>query len=163
MLRKTPLKRKTPMKRVGFKKKQWNPNAPNTTKPRKQMAQRSSKRAKQERVYSSSHSSFLAAHPVCPVTGEKTTQIHHSAKREGQWLTCRRYWIAVSLEGHLWIESHKKEAEKYGLMVRISETFNDHSDTLLKAGITDLSVPVFYLIYSNLPLVNENNQPIYGS
>lgn len=184
MKRSKPLQRKTPMKRVGFRtdwqkweqensKLPWpityreylarkaNP-APNTTKTRNPMAQRSTKRAKQERAYASSHTSFLAAHPVCPVTGERTVQIHHSAKREGRWLNLQRYWIAVSQEGHKWIEEHKEEAEKYSLMVRISETCSKHCDTLLKHGITDLFRPVFYITNISLPLVNESGRPIYA-
>lgn len=167
------------MKRVGFKKPSYSEslqsvwpkkNAPSTTKKKKRMAQRSTKRSKQERAYTSSHGSFLRDHPVCPVTGELTTQIHHSAKRTGQWLTWQRYWIAVSLEGHAWIEANKKEAEKYGLMVRIRETFQEHYYAVLAecsklfpepvAGHWARSSPVFYGLNQKLPLVNENNQPI---
>lgn len=86
---------------------------------------------------------FIASHRVCPVTGEPTTQIHHSAKREGRWLNLGRYFIAVSHRGHEYIESHKSWAENLGLMVRIREDAATHIAALILRGI-DLNHPIFY-------------------
>lgn len=162
MMRRTPLRRKTPLKRTWIKK---TPKWKSTSVGAKPMKKRSSKRSSDERKYSAAHSSFCSSWPVCPVTGGTTTQIHHSAKREGKWLLWERYWIAVSLEGHAWIEANKKEAEKYGLMVRINVPFQTHFNSLfpgLKLGDYDTQIPTFYDDNHNLPLVNEKNQPIYG-
>jgi hypothetical protein len=152
------------MKRVGFKKKTYAEAVHEAhlkvafMKP-KQWKQRSTKRARQERLYNGLIQDFLAAHPICPVTGEQTTQIHHSAKRHGEWLNLQRYWIATSITGHMWIEDNKKEAEKYGLMVRITETYKEHIATLL---ICEQYTPIFYERHRKLPLVNENNEPIHS-
>lgn len=166
MKRSKPLQRKTPMKRGSFKprSKTWpkKTRALSTTKP-KEMAKRTTKRSKEERAYVSSVGSFLTAHPVCPVTGERTNQVHHSAKRQGGWLNLKRYWIAVSTDGHAWIEANKKEAEKYHLMVRINETFKEHCDKLLEQ-CENLDFPVFYIHNPELPLVNEiTRQPLWTS
>lgn len=150
------------MKRVGFKKKTYAEAVHDAhmkvvaMKP-KQWKQRSTKRARQERVYNAGIPTFLAAHPICPVTGEQTTQIHHSAKRHGEWLNLQRYWIATSITGHRWIEDNKKEAEKYGLMVRITETYKEHVATLLYRQQIQ---PIFYERHRKLPLVNEKNEPL---
>lgn len=103
----------------------------------------SKKRAKQNSNYLNRIPDFLAAHPICPVTGERTNQVHHSAKREGRWLEISRYWIAVSALGHSFIEDRKTWAESHGLMVRISETCLVHMAKLVSEG-TSLTDPVFY-------------------
>lgn len=144
------------MKRTGFKKKTYEEvifGKQQQLKKRHEFKQRSTKRAKQERAYISDLPSFLEDHPICPVTGSTTTQLHHSARRVGAWLNLKRYWIAVSLDGHRWIEDNGKEAEKLGLMVRINETFKEHTAKLLADGV-DLDVPIYY--QNNL--VNESSK-----
>jgi hypothetical protein len=49
----------------------------------------------------------------------------------------------MSAEGHEWVESHKEEAEKYGLMVRIYETYEQHYAMLIANGINP-DEPVYY-------------------
>lgn len=119
--------------------------------------QRSNRRIKPKRSldqsgYSISRATFLQQHPTCPVTGGETTQIHHSAKREGRWLLLQRYWIAVSAEGHQWIEENKNEAEKYGLMVRIREDATTHIASLQADGV-NIFEPVFYKSWNNIPFL----------
>lgn len=80
---------------------------------------------------------------MCPITLGETTQVHHSAKREGRWLNLQRYWIAVSVEGHQIIEDNKKWAHGHGLMVRINETADEHIERLIAMGIS-LHDPLFY-------------------
>ena len=43
---------------------------------------------------------------ICPVTGEKTTEIHHKKGRVGSLFLDIRYWLAVSREGHKKIEEN---------------------------------------------------------
>lgn len=150
------LRRKTPLKANPQKQREWQERsrikaAKNAqTKPRSTLkkgvfkTQRSSDRAREESTYSTRAKAFLSLHRVCPVTGDSTDQVHHAAKRDGQWLLLERHWIALSAEGHAWVEANKKEAEKKNLMVRIFLTYHEYVDRLLKAGITDLQRPVFY-------------------
>lgn len=115
----------------------------NPIRKRTQLKQRSTKRAREESVYSRRGLLFLESHRICPVTGERTTQIHHSAKREGSWLNLERYWIAVSAKAHAWIEDNKREAERLGLMLRFRHDCDTHINHLIEAGIS-LTRPVFY-------------------
>lgn len=103
----------------------------------------SSKRAKENRDYLSGREMFLFNHPICPVTGDRTTQIHHSAKREGGWLNLQRYWIAVSAYGHSVIEENKTWAGTVGLMVRINVTYKEHLNYLIEQCLSTED-PVFY-------------------
>lgn len=115
---------------------------------------RSKKRAKQEKQYSGGGGEFLKEHPICPVTGEQSTQIHHSAKREGEWLNLRRYWIGVSQEGHRLIEDNKRVAETIKLMVRIREDYRTHVQGLLEHG-ESLTIPIFYESWDGKPLIKH--------
>ena len=51
---------------------------------------------------------------ICPVTGEKTTEIHHKKGRVGSLFLDIRYWLAVSREGHKKIEENPEWAKKEG-------------------------------------------------
>jgi len=133
MLRRTPLKRKTPMKRGGF------------------MRQVSKKRAKQNRDYTPARADFLRSYPICPVTGTRATEIHHTAHREGEWLLLQRYWVGVSRDAHLFIESHKDWARSVGLIVRVSGDFLGHTQSLESDGI-DTTQPLFYDTWNGQPL-----------
>lgn len=45
------------------------------------------------------------------------TEIHHMNKRRGAMLNDERYWMAVSAEGHAWIENNKKLARERGYLL----------------------------------------------
>lgn len=112
----------------------------------------SSQRRSQEAEYAIKRRAFLLNHPVCPVTGQPATQIHHCAKREGRWLLIIRYWVGVSLIGHAWIENNKADAERLGLMVRIRDHSDAHLQDLKQQDI-DPNIPAFYLTWNGIPLV----------
>lgn len=71
---------------------------------------------------------------VCPIKGTPITMesdIHHRAKRQGyadDWarenniplLIDPRFFLAVSREGHQWIELHPKEAKALGYSLSIT-------------------------------------------
>jgi hypothetical protein len=135
--------RKTPLRANPDKIREWQQRSRKPIARGKRVSRRAPKRSLEEASYSVGRSSFLAAHPICPVTGEGTTQIHHSAKREGRWLNIQRYWIAVSGRGHKWIEDNKKDAEGLNLMVRIRDTAAEHIAQLQAQGIS-ISDPLFY-------------------
>jgi hypothetical protein len=119
------------------------------------MAARNQVRSAEERVYLRERPAFLAAHPICPVTGERTCQVHHSAKREGGYLLLKRYWIAVSARGHYIIEDNKRWAEGVGLMVRIRATYTEHIGQLTEQG-ESLEQPIFYDNWNNKTLWPTN-------
>jgi hypothetical protein len=125
-----------------------------TTRHETKIKSRSSRRARQETCYLQHVNQFLSEYDTCPVTGEKTTQVHHSAKREGGWLNLRRYWIGVSQRGHELIEGHKELAERLGLMVRIRVPYRDHVQELLERGLS-LTIPVFYETWNGSKLVHH--------
>ena len=132
-----PLKRKTPLRVDPEKIREWK------NRSRTRIPQVSKKRSGQNRDYTVGRRAFLEEHCICPVTGERTTEIHHSAKRVGQWLNLKRYWIALSSKAHAWVEANKAEAEQAGLMVRISrnETYEEHIRNL---GDLCQETPIFY-------------------
>lgn len=140
-------RRKEYMKRTGFKKPSYDEfmaklkAEPPKFKP--QMKARAPKRAKQEREYNADIPAFLRAHPISPISGNRTTSVHHSARRWGKWLNLKYYWIAVDDTDHKWIEENGAEAEKLGLMVRVREDYETHVAKLLEQGV-DLEAPLYY-------------------
>lgn len=90
----------------------------------------SKKRAVENRQYAKLRAEFLELEEniACPVvarglTGkplgiwERTTQIHHKKRRYGKLLNDRQYWLAVSAEGHAWIEAHPNQARKLSWLI----------------------------------------------
>lgn len=75
---------------------------------------RSKKRIAQEKIYSQLRKAFLNKNSICPITGEKTTDIHHMKGRIGELLINTRYWLAVSREAHILIEQNPEWAKKQG-------------------------------------------------
>lgn len=48
------------------------------------------------------------------------SQIHHRNKRNGVRLCKVEWWMSASHEEHEWVETHKDEARKQGLLLPIS-------------------------------------------
>ena len=89
----------------------------------------SEKRNKENEIYFAKRKIFLSKKEniICPITGEKTTEIHHIKKRIGfadDWakendinlLLDERFWLAVSRKGHIWIHDNINEAKKLGYL-----------------------------------------------
>jgi len=66
---------------------------------------------------------------ICPITNWPTTEIHHKRKRRGfadDWARENnislyldtRFWLAVSREGHQWIEDNPQEAYELGYSIK---------------------------------------------
>lgn len=110
---------------------------------RTQIKAESSKRRAQIATYGKLREEFLEQHPTCPVTGERTIDIHHSVAREGAWLLLRRYWIAVSRRGHRLIEDHPIWAWENHLREKITMLYDFHVQCLVNDGI-DIDKPLFY-------------------
>lgn len=78
------------------------------------------------RVYEVKRKKFLKENPKCAVfPKKKATQVHHKAGKVGyhddwarennvpRWVD-ERFFLAVSAEGHEWIEKHPNEAKEKG-------------------------------------------------
>lgn len=50
----------------------------------------------------------------CPITGWPTTDIHHKKGRVGSLFLDTRYWIALSREGHSYVEENPEWAKENG-------------------------------------------------
>ena len=59
---------------------------------------------------------------ICPITKKPTTDIHHKKGRIGSLLLDTRFWIALSREGHRFVEENPIWAKENGYSLnRISE------------------------------------------
>jgi hypothetical protein len=83
---------------------------------RKRIARRSKKRIAQEKIYSQLRKAFLnkEENKVCPIMNTRTTTVHHKKGRLGDLLTDTRYWIALSMEGHVFVEQNVEWAKANG-------------------------------------------------
>lgn len=89
------------------------------SKPKKKhyIKPRTEKRSKQERLYSAKRIEFLSRkeNKFCAVyPNQRATQVHHKKGRIGDLLTDERYWLAVSSDGHEYIENNPIEAKEKG-------------------------------------------------
>lgn len=51
---------------------------------------------------------------ICPITGTHTTDVHHKKGRVGSLYLDETYWIALSREGHKYVEENPEWAKKNG-------------------------------------------------
>ena len=84
-MKRSPLKRKTPMKRGG------------------RLRPVSKKRAKQNKAYSEFRKDHLSKNPFCEICGERATQIHHKRGRFQERLNDTEFFMAVCMACHNWI------------------------------------------------------------
>jgi transposase len=94
----------------------------------------SRKRARQNAVYLKARKAFLLENPTCAACGEPSTEIHHKAGREGEWLNYQPFWMPVDAKCHRWITDNMEEAEALGWVVRIYGTFRDYIKSILNAS-----------------------------
>lgn len=87
---------------------------PSPKKKRARINQISEKRKEQFKIYSVRRKLFLEANPICPITGEKTVDIHHMRGRTGTLYLDENYWLAVSRDGHEKIENNPEWAKENG-------------------------------------------------
>lgn len=80
---------------------------------RKPIKKESKKRSIDNKAYLTLREVFLKG-KICPVTGQRATQIHHKKGRIGSLLCDVKYWLAVSDEGHKKIELNPKWAKEQG-------------------------------------------------
>lgn len=82
----------------------------------KKISPRSKKRIAQEKIYSDLRRVFLnkQENKVCPITNERTTTVHHKKGRIGDLLIDTRYWVALSMAGHIFVEQNPEWAKENG-------------------------------------------------
>ena len=51
---------------------------------------------------------------ICPITGKLTTDIHHKKGRVGELFLDTKYWVALSREGHRFVEENPEWAKENG-------------------------------------------------
>lgn len=76
-----------------------------------------SKKRKVEMLqYSVLRTEFLAKkeNQICPITKQPTTDIHHKKGRAGTLFLDTKYWVALSREGHKYVEEHPEWAKENG-------------------------------------------------
>ncbi len=108
-------------------KRRWIFPLPGKQKPRPSLKFQSKKRAKDSKEYARERKWFLAdpANASCPVAASgllssphlATTQIHHMKGRAGSLYLDKRFWLAVSAEGHSFIHANPKIALERGWMI----------------------------------------------
>lgn len=124
-MKRTPLQRRTPLKRTGS-------------------FGQSARRAAERREYSAKVAAFLAAHPFCQISIflrklleadiiaangcyrdrsgvshriPRSEVVHHRNKRRGRRLLDERFWIAACNEEHSLLEDHKALSREIGLLL----------------------------------------------
>ena len=76
----------------------------------------SKKRQIQNLQYSVLRTEFLGKkeNQICPITGNPTTDIHHKKGRVGELFLDTKYWVALSREGHRFVEENPEWAKEKG-------------------------------------------------
>ena len=100
-MKRSPLKRKTPLKRTGRK-----------------LRLVSRKRAKQNKLYSEIRKVYLEENPACEVCGKQATQIHHKRGRIHDRLNDTAFFMAVCFECHHWIHHNPQIAYAKDYLVK---------------------------------------------
>lgn len=85
----------------------------------------SSKREAENQVYSQLRKVFLSKpeNKWCPVMLQlknkkvRATTVHHAKGRRGKMLLNTKYWVALSMEGHDYVEKHPSWAKENGYSV----------------------------------------------
>ena len=96
---------------------------------RKWFKRESDTRKIERKIYNAQVPEFLKEHPLCQMNctpgctkakPRKATQVHHTRGR-GKYYLARRTWMAGCFPCHEWENSHRNEAVKLGLRVRVYE------------------------------------------
>ena len=76
----------------------------------------SKKRQIKNLQYSVLRTEFLGKkeNQICPITGKPTTDIHHKKGRVGELFLDTKYWVALSREGHRFVEENPEWAKEKG-------------------------------------------------
>lgn len=122
------------------------------SKPKPKIKTVSKRRYSEGRLYSELRKEFLKQHPICPIFGTQTEEIHHSAHKEGCWLNLQRYWIALSHKAHRYIHHHRRWAQDNGFFVKVNALYDHHVNELVESGHS-LTNAIFYQTYRKVPIL----------
>lgn len=80
----------------------------------------SAKRKVESKLYSELRIQFLSnpKNQICPITGKPTTDIHHKRGRRGSLFLDTTYWVALSREGHEYVENNPEWAYENGYSLK---------------------------------------------
>jgi len=99
-MKRSPLKRKTPLKRGG------------------RLRPVSKKRAKQIKEYAKVRQEYLSLNPSCEICGKSGTQIHHKKGRFQERLNDKNFFMSVCSCCHQWIHNNPQVAYAKDYMVK---------------------------------------------
>lgn len=138
-MKRTPLKRKTPLRSFSQLKRGPSPLLRKSgfsrsatfnkgKKHRKQgIPQVSAKRRKENDTYKKVREEYLTQHPKCERcvvrsaverwTVQPSTEIHHRGRRHGKWLCDTRFFVACCRSCHEWIEQNGQAARQQGWLL----------------------------------------------
>jgi hypothetical protein len=125
-----------PIKGAEWDGKRWILPAPGRRGPRSKIRNRSTLKARQDRIYAQKRKWFLAdpANSACPIAAaglipdeaeptlnlpphhRTTTEVHHKRGR-GQFYLDEETWLGVSSAGHAYIHANPKESLRRGWML----------------------------------------------
>lgn len=85
-------------------------------KPQKSIARVSDKRKIENLKYTAQRIIFLGKkeNQICPITKKQTTDVHHKKGRVGSLFLDERFWVALSREGHKFVEENPEWAKENG-------------------------------------------------
>jgi len=112
----------------GLKPNGWT----DKSKAVRRLKSRSVSYEKAMRIYRKRARLFLMRNPFCAVfKSQPSSQVHHSRGRLGALLLDERFWFAVSLAGHQWIDANRNEARKRGFLGPVG-TWNNFEAAIRK-------------------------------
>jgi hypothetical protein len=89
---------------------------------RKAIRKTSARQRKRNAEYTIVRAEFLSEHKWCAVYSyRRATEVHHIRGRTGPLLTDKRGFLAVSFEGHRWIDNNRQQAQKNGWLATKGE------------------------------------------
>ena len=97
-------------------------NCEGDNRKRSKIKNRSTKRGKEEAEYLRENRAYLQTHReakiMCPVYPDKeVTEVHHKKGRIGKLLLDKKFWLAVSREGHRYIHNNIDESMNKGWLL----------------------------------------------
>lgn len=103
-----------------YKKNSIKNKYKDSKKKYKKISPISKKRELQNKKYLILREEFLSIpeNKICPIYKTPTTDIHHMKGRIGDLLLNINYWVALSREGHRYVEDHPKWALENGYTVK---------------------------------------------
>ena len=73
---------------------------------------------KPHKEYISAKRAFLIGKRCAVYPLYAASEVHHKRGRLGPLLVDKRYWLAVSAQGHRWIHEHPEEARRRGWLAK---------------------------------------------